>query len=350
MDLITPTSVFEFDHSSAVDFFRSLDQPAYRADQLWKGIYQHYWHSPDDFSTFPVKLREILDQILLFSSLAEEKTIHSTDGQTEKKLYRLVDDLAIETVLMRYQGRNTACISSQVGCGMGCEFCATGSMGFVRNLTKGEIVEQVVRVAKQLAGENQELTNVVFMGMGEPFHNFDAVMAAIGILNDPKGMNYGARRFTISTVGLVPEIYQFTEENSQVNLAVSLHAAEDTLRSSLMAINRRYPLAELMTACKHYTKTTRRRITFEWALIAGVNDSVDQAKKLVDLIGGMLAHVNIIPLNPIAQYAGEPAADQQVQLFQQVLTKAHISCTIRLRRGIDIQAGCGQLASEAEAR
>jgi 23S rRNA (adenine2503-C2)-methyltransferase len=229
-------------------------------------------------------------------------------------------------------------------------------MGFQLNLSGGEIIEQVLFYARQLRKQDDQVTNIVLMGMGEPFHNYEATFQAIDRLNHSDGYNFGARRFTISTVGLVPAIRRFTKERRQVNLAVSLHAADDELRSSLMPINRKYPLDMLMDACEEYIALTNRRITFEWALIRGVNDSLDQAQKLASRLkpflrsGAALCHVNVIPLNPTHQYAGQATTRQQALAFQAELERASIPCTIRLRRGIDIQAGCGQLAIEMKEK
>ena len=228
---------------------------------------------------------------------------------------------------------------------MGCVFCATGQMGFRRNLTSGEIIEQVLVYARQLKENGDKVSNVVLMGMGEPFHNYDATLNAIDRLNHPEGFNLGARRFTISAVGLVPQIRRFTQEQRQVNLAVSLHAADDELRSSMLPINRKYPLSELMEACREYVQHTHRRITFEWALIRDVNDSPEQAHHLATLAGGILCHVNLIPLNPTRRYSGQGTTRERASAFKAALESHGIPCTIRLRRGIDIQAGCGQLAA-----
>ena len=221
-------------------------------------------------------------------------------------------------------------------------------MGFVRNLSVGEIIEQVLHFARLIKADEQQLTNIVIMGMGEPFHNYDATMQAIDRLNDPEGFNFGARRFTISTIGLVPMIERFTQERRQVNLAVSLHAASNELRQQLLPINHRYPLESLIPACCQYVEVTRRRVTFEWALIEGVNDGQDQAQALADLVTGLTCHVNLIPLNPTRGYAGRGATLAQVQAFRTALTDRCVPCTIRARRGIDIQAGCGQLATESQ--
>ncbi len=339
--------MFDLDFAELSEVILDWNEPAYRAQQIWQGIYQKYWINSLEFTTLPLALRNKLDRHFVFGTLNPEKELQSNDGLTKKILYRLHDKSAIETVLMGYADRNTVCISSQVGCGMGCNFCATGNMGFIRNLSRGEIVEQVIKTAADLGQNGKSLTNVVFMGMGEPFNNYQPVIDAVQILNDPKGLGMGKRRFTISTVGLVPGIKRFTEENTQINLAISLHAADDVLRSSIVPINHKYPILELMAACRQYIQKTNRRITFEWALIDGVNDTTDQARKLSKLVEGMLAHVNLIQLNPVAHYGGKPAKDDQARKFQKILADAGIACTIRLRRGIDIQAGCGQLAIES---
>jgi 23S rRNA (adenine2503-C2)-methyltransferase len=221
-------------------------------------------------------------------------------------------------------------------------------MGFARNLSSGEIVEQVLFFARELAAIGQVVTNIVLMGMGEPFHNYDSVLEAIRRLNDPLGFNLGARRFTISTVGIVPMIKRFADEKNQVNLAISLHAATDEQRSSLLPVNRKYPIKELLDACRYYVETTHRRITFEWALIQEVNDFEQDARELAALVKGLLCHVNIIPLNPTNKFTGKSTTHERALAFQAVLVKNGIPCTIRLRRGLDINAGCGQLASTVQ--
>jgi 23S rRNA (adenine2503-C2)-methyltransferase len=220
-------------------------------------------------------------------------------------------------------------------------------MGFRRNLSSGEIVEQVLYFARQLKTDGERVTNIVLMGMGEPFHNYDATMAAIDRLGDPQGFNMGARRFTISTVGLIPAIRRFTEEKRQVGLAISLHSTQDDHRSSMLPINKRYPIKDLLQACREYVSITGRRLTFEWALIQDVNDSPEEAKRLATLLRELNCHVNVIPLNPTKGYSGERSTRERVAAFRDVLVNAGISCTVRVRRGIDIQAGCGQLAEHA---
>lgn len=337
---------FDLDYSDIEQILIGWGEPRFRVDQVWRGLYHELKENPALLSNLPKNLAEKLNSEFSFQNLISEQSQISTDGQTKKILFRLKDNLPIETVLMRYKKRRTLCISSQSGCALGCVFCATGQMGLKRNLSSGEIVEQVLHFERFLKASEGGLTNIVVMGMGEPFHNYENTITAIKRLNHPKGLNLGARRFTVSTVGLIPQILRFTEENLQVNLAVSLHAADNDLRDSILPINRRYPIENLIEACREYTQQTHRRITFEWALILDVNDSVEQAVKLADLLRGLNCHVNIIPLNPISGYSGEATTMKRAQRFRSELESQGIPCSIRVRRGIDIQAGCGQLASE----
>jgi 23S rRNA (adenine2503-C2)-methyltransferase len=359
------SNIYDLSFENLSALLKSWGEPDYRVRQLWEGLYHQFWSTPAEFSSLSKYLRQKFedylspldigaDPRLSFTKLRVVRTLTSTDGETIKTLFSLADDRQVEAVLMRYAKRRTLCISTQAGCAMGCVFCATGQMGFKSQLTSGEIVEQVLFYARQLASENEQVTNIVVMGMGEPFHNYDSTLSAIRRLNDPHGYNLGARRFTISTVGLVPGIRRFTSEHSQINLAISLHAADDILRSQLLPINKKYPLDELFSACLEYVQITHRRLSFEWALIQGVNDSVEQAHSLVQRLriffsgGSILCHVNVIPLNPTQKYSGQASTHLRALAFQKVLEQAGIPCTIRLRRGIEIQAGCGQLASSSQ--
>jgi len=320
-------------------------EPPYRARQVWGWLYRRPAASPEEMTDLPAALRRRLSRELGFGRLEKVLELHSSDGETEKVLFGLPDNRQVEAVLMRYQRRRTICISTQAGCAMGCVFCATGQMGFQRHLRVGEIVEQVLYFARQLSHRGERLTNIVVMGMGEPFHNYDATMEAMDRLTDPDGFNFGARRITVSTVGLVPMIERFAREQRQVNLAVSLHAATDELRSEMLPINRKYPLAALMEACRSYQRETHRRLTFEWALIEDVNDTAEQARGLLRLTRGLDSHVNVIPLNPTRKYAGAASTRERARAFKEILEAGGIPCTIRVRRGIDINAGCGQLAN-----
>jgi 23S rRNA (adenine2503-C2)-methyltransferase len=337
--------IYDLSYSEIEQIVTSWGEPKYRAQQIWNGIYRNLWTKPDDFTVLPKNLKQKVFELYSFRSLTPERTMRSSNRETQKNLFYLPDKSPIETVLMTYKNRNTICVSTQSGCAMGCVFCATGQMGFNRNLSSGQIVEQVLYCARELSGHGKRVTNVVLMGMGEPFHNYENVMAAINQLHNPDGMNLGARRFTISTVGLVPGIRRFTKENSQINLAISLHAADDETRSSIMPVNKKYPVDELISALRDYTRETRRRVTIEWALINKVNDTPEQAKKLAELLKGIISHVNLIPLNPTQEYNMQATPRKQVEAFKAILDKHNITCTIRLRRGIDILAGCGQLAS-----
>ena len=342
--------IYDVDLSELTDLLKDWNEPAYRAKQIWQGLYQHFYHSPDQFTSLPKSLRERLVSLFV-SPITPKVYLDSSDGQTRKTLFELRDGQVIEAVLMRYdpdtftgRGRRTLCISTQAGCAMGCVFCATGQMGFKRHLSSGEIIAQVMYYARMLQQENEVVTNIVLMGMGEPFHNYDNTMAAIDRLNDPEGYNFGARRFTISTVGLVPMIRRFADEKRQVNLAISLHAADDESRVSMLPINKKYKIEDVLEACRYYVSQTGRRVTFEWALIYGVNDTPEVARQLAARLKDLLCHVNAIPLNPTAGYKGRATDRQRAVLFKETLEQAGIPCTIRMKRGIDIQAGCGQLA------
>ena len=354
--------IYDLDLPKIMSLLSDWNEPAYRAKQIWQGLYQHLYDSPEQFTNLPKSLREKLAKSTTFSPFKLKTYLDSSDGFTRKTLFELPDKNLIEAVLMRYgdpadnpqitgspNGRGaknlrTLCISTQAGCAMGCVFCATGQMGFKRHLSSGEIIAQVMYYARMLKEENQVVTNIVLMGMGEPFHNYDNTMAAIDRLNDPDGYNFGARRFTISTVGLVPQIKRFADEKRQVNLAISLHAADDESRVSMLPINKKYKIDEVISACRYYVAQTHRRITFECALINGVNDTPEVAQKLAARLKGLLCHVNAIPLNPTMGYSGQATSRERAAAFKESLEQAGIPCTIRMRRGIDIQAGCGQLA------
>ena len=356
--------IYDLDLNSISTMMTSWNEPAYRARQIWQGLYQHYYPSPSEFPNLPKPLREKLATELNFACIEPVRQLDSSDKHTRKTLFKLQDGNFIEAVLMRYDDssplnpspngrgdrgdakhRRTLCISTQAGCAMGCVFCATGQMGFKRNLSSGEIVAQVMFYARLLQQEGSNVTNIVLMGMGEPFHNYDNTMTAIDRLNDPDGYNFGARRFTISTVGLVPQIKRFADEKRQVNLAISLHAADDNLRQSMLPVNKKYNIDEVLEACRYYVDQTGRRITFEWALINGINDTPEIANKLAARLKGMLCHVNAIPLNPTHGYNAQATTRERAKRFKELLEQAGIPCTIRMRRGTDIQAGCGQLAS-----
>lgn len=332
------------------DELKKLSQPAFRAKQILEGIYKHHYADFSAFGNIPNSLKTEMETNFLIDPIVSSESVESRDKKTIKYLFEVQQGNRIETVLMKYSDRKTVCVSTQVGCPMGCVFCATGQMGFTRNLSAGEILGQILFVMRTLEADGEKLSNIVYMGMGEPFLNYPAVMRSIATLTDPDLFNFGARRITISTVGILPKMKEFTELDSQVNLAVSLHAPENELRSQLVPANRMNPLKSLIAACKEYTDKTRRRITFEYALIDGVNDSENQAKQLISLIKGMLCHVNLIALNPSKEYPMPGSSQERVNAFAKILTDYGIPCSIRMRRGIEISAGCGQLAQTQQSK
>jgi len=325
--------------------------------RLWSYLYLELVDSFDAMLDLPAKVRARLAAESSIGLLPTALETESSDGFTHKYLLALQDGERIETVLMRFTGRVTACISSQVGCAMGCVFCATGQMGYTRHLTPAEIVAQVVHVARTLRPKLlpaqstpigyivPRLRNVVLMGMGEPLHNYEAVMHAIEILRDPNGLALAAERITLSTVGVVPGILRLAREKRKLSLAVSLHAATQAERAALVPAAKKWPLDELMAACRTYSQDTGRRIFYEWTLIEGKNDSVEHARAVGRLLAGLPAQVNLIPLNPTAGYTGHGSRSEAAKKFQRVLAdEFQIPSTVRQRRGIDIAAGCGQLA------
>ena len=337
-------NLYSLSLESLKTLMKEWGEPAYRAKQIHEWLYDHRVRDIDAMTNLPSALRERLQQETQLGTLTLVTEQRSGDG-TIKRLHRLPDGQLIEAVLMPYDDdRRTACISTQAGCAMGCVFCATGQMGFARHLSADEIFEQALAFAQELADEGERLSNVVFMGMGEPFHNYDESLKAVHRLMDDLGI--GARHITISTVGLVPQIRRFAEEDLQVKLAISLHSADDSERSALLPVNKRWGIEELIDACRYYVDQTGRRITFEWALINGETDSPQQAHALGNLLRGMNCHVNAIPLNPTTGYGGAPSDLDAADKFQRILDSYGVSMTVRVRRGIDIDAGCGQLKSK----
>ena len=335
--------LYALDKSELTELLSSWGEPTFRARQVWDWLYTHRVEDVADMTNLPRRLRERLQAESRLGTL-EISTEQTAGDGTIKRLYALGDRQLVESVLMPYSdGRRTACISSQAGCAMGCVFCATGQMGFARHLTSTEILEQALRFARELHAQGERLSNVVLMGMGEPFHNYDAGLVAIRRLMSDLGI--GARHITVSTVGLVPQIRRFTTEGLQVTLAISLHATQDATRSALIPINRRWPLSELIAACHEYVDATRRRVTFAWALISGRTDTPQQAHELGQLLRGLRCHVNLIPLNPTSGYDGAPTTADSAGEFVEILERHGIPATLRVRRGIDIDAGCGQLRS-----
>ena len=319
-------------------------EPNYRLDQLWQGLYEQRG-TPAELTNIPKTLRTRLSEELPLALTPVAESI-SDDGQTVKWLWSLADGARIETVLMHYPERSTVCVSTQAGCAMACGFCATGQAGFERNLTVGEIVEQVVRAARIATdgSPSRRVSNIVFMGMGEPLANVDRVLGAVGRIHGDLGLS--ARHLTISTVGIVPGIRRLATEPLPVNLAVSLHAANDTLRDELVPINRRYPLSELYSACEDYLTVKNRRISFEWAMIDGVNDRDTDARELAAAARALRAHINLIPLNATPGWPTRGTPPDRVAAFRDSLESMGANATVRANRGNEIDAACGQLRAE----
>src|SRR4051794_35073113 len=329
-----------------------VGEKPYRADQISRHYFTRLSNAPTEMTDLPSAIRDRLAGALLPELLAEQQALTCDEGATRKTVWRLFDGALVESVLMRYPDRTTVCVSSQAGCGMACPFCATGQAGLTRNLSTAEIVDQVVAAARyaasgQLAGGASRLSNVVFMGMGEPLANYNAVLGAVRRLTDssPAGLGLAQRHVTVSTVGLVPAMRRLVEEKLQVTLAVSLHAPDDELRDTLVPVNTRWPLAEVMDAAWSYAETTGRRVSIEYALIRDINDQPERARLLAELLRGRLAHVNLIPLNPTPGSQWTASRRESEREFVRILRAAGVSTTVRDTRGREIEAACGQLAA-----
>ena len=317
----------------------ALGEKKYRTEQIFKWLYVDKVKEFDEMTNLSIELREKLKEEYTMCNFKILKKQEASDG-TKKYLFDVLDGNAIESVLMEYHHGKTICVSSQIGCKMGCKFCASTGIKFIRSLTCGEIVEQILAVEQDIG---DKISNIVFMGIGEPFDNYDNVMKAIKIINNQKGLNIGARHISISTSGLVPMIYRFADEELQCTLSISLHATNDAKRSSMMPINNRYNIEELMEACKYYINKTNKRISFEYALAKDNNDNLDDAKELVKLLKGMLCHVNLIPINKIENGDYVKSTNENIIRFRDYLNKNGIVATIRRELGSDIDAACGQL-------
>jgi 23S rRNA (adenine2503-C2)-methyltransferase len=350
-------NLYDLSAEGIADLLRTWGEPAYRARQLYEQLYRHRVGSFAEMTNLSKALRQRLETECRLGDLEERKLLIGDDGMTRKALWALPDGAPVETVLMIYPDRATVCISSQSGCPMQCVFCATGKLGFLHDLTSGQIIEQVMwaeRTLRQVQGQVPghpltKLTNIVYMGMGEPFNNYDHFWTSVERLHDPAGYDMGARNFTVSTVGLIPGILRLADAPLPINLAISLHAADDALRSDMMPVNKRYPIADLIDATRTYTTKTRRRVSFEYVLLKEKNDTPEQAATLAALLrppnqAPLLCHVNLIPWNPVPGTPLGRSDRQRVTAFQRVLQDAGIPCTVRVERGMDIAAACGQLA------
>lgn len=332
-------NIKDYDLEDLKKELENIGEKKFRAEQIFKWLYVEKVKEFDEMTNLSLELREKLKNeydICNFKILRKQE---SSDG-TKKYLFDVLDGNAIESVLMEYHHGRTICVSSQIGCKMGCKFCASTGLKFARNLTAGEIVEQILAVEQDTG---YKISNVVFMGIGEPFDNYDNVMQAIKIINNQKGLSIGARHISISTSGLVPMIYKFADEELQCTLSISLHATNDEKRSEMMPINNRYNIKELMEACRYYIEKTNKRISFEYALAKDNNDNLDDAKELVKLLKGMLCHVNLIPINKIENGKYTKSSNENIIRFRDYLNEKGITATIRRELGSDIDAACGQL-------
>jgi 23S rRNA (adenine2503-C2)-methyltransferase len=345
-----PQTFYDLNLDELTEYLREHGYPAYRARQLYHWAYQQLAASYDEMTVLPKALRSELADTLPLTHLEPVRELEADCGDTLKLLFRTHEGNHIETVLMFYPDRVTVCVSCQIGCAVGCSFCATGMSGLTRNLTASEMVGQVVAAARRARAFDRQLTNIVMMGMGEPFQNYESTMRMARILNDPEGMKFGARRITVSTSGLVPFIDKLADDPLQVKLAVSLHAPNNHLRDTLVPLNRRWPVQDLVDACRRYVEKTGRRVSFEYCLINDVNDSDTVANQLATLLRGLLCHVNVIPLNPTpAEPSYERPSEERIERFAKILNDRGIPTSVRYSRGVDIAAACGQLRVEHEA-
>ena len=332
-------NIKDYDLSDLKEEMISIGEKGFRAEQIFKWLYVDKVKDFDEMTNLSLELREKLKENYTICNFKILKKLESKDG-TKKYLFDVLDENAIESVLMEYHHGKTICVSSQIGCKMGCKFCASTGIPFIRNLTPGEIVEQILAVEQDI---QDKISNIVFMGIGEPLDNYDNVIKAIRILNNPKGLNIGARHISISTSGLVPRIYDLAKENIQCTLSVSLHATNDAKRSAMMPVNNSYHIRELMQACKDYISMTNKRISFEYALAKDNNDNLQDAQELVNLLRGMLCHVNLIPINKIENGKFTKSSNENIIKFRDYLNDHGIVATIRRELGSDIDAACGQL-------
>lgn len=327
-------------------FLASHGEPQYRATQIYHWLYRQQVQDVAEMTNLSQSLRELLRTETSLTTLREvTRQVSSRDG-TIKFLFELSDGATIETVIMRHDYGNSVCVSTQVGCKMGCKFCASTLGGLIRHLSAGEIMEQLMACERLLASEGQRVSSVVLMGSGEPLENYDASMAFVDIITDPEGLKIGQRHITVSTVGLVPAIYKLADEKRGITLAISLHATNDEMRSKMMPINKAYDIARLLEACHYYYKQTGRRLTFEYALINGHNDGIRDARELAALLSKLPCHVNLIPVNYVPERNLTRTPDQQIRSFVDTLQNLGINATVRREMGSDIAAACGQLRAE----
>ena len=338
-------SIFSLDIDDWKTWLIEQKQPQFRATQIFDWLYKKRVQSIDEMRNLPKDLKQKLAEAFDFTTLIERKKQVASD-KTTKILYELADGHLIETVLMYHKYGCSVCVTTQVGCRIGCTFCASGIDGLKRNLEAGEIVAQIIKIQQFLDATDERVSHVVVMGIGEPFENYEQLSKFIHLINHDKGLNIGARHITVSTSGLVPKIYDFSQDHPQVSFAISLHAPTNELRTQLMPINRAYPIEKLMKAAKDYTKKTNRRITFEYGLIKNVNDTSECAEQLAVLIGRIHCHVNLIPVNYVPERGFDQTPVEHIEQFERILKKCGINVTVRRELGSDIDAACGQLRAK----
>ncbi|MEO3111242.1 23S rRNA (adenine(2503)-C(2))-methyltransferase RlmN [Turicibacter sanguinis] len=341
-------SIYSLDIQDWQNWLQEQKQPKFRANQIFDWLFKKRVTSIDEMSNLPKDLKGLMQESFDVTTLKERKKQVASDGTT-KFLFELSDGDLIETVLMRQKYGCSVCVTTQVGCRIGCKFCASTLSGLKRNLQAGEIVAQVLRVQQYLDESQERVSHIVVMGIGEPFENYENLTKFIEIINSEKGLNIGSRHITVSTSGIVPKIYNFADQHPQVSFAVSLHAPTDELRTQLMPINRAYPLEKLMEAVKYYIKQTNRRITFEYGLIKNVNDTVECANQLADLVGRLNCHINLIPVNYVPERGFDRTPIEHIEKFEQTLKKRGVNVTVRRELGSDIDAACGQLRAKEGA-
>ena len=336
-------NILDFDYSTLEEKVLQLNEPSFRASQIWEGLYKLNYSNWNDFSNLPIILRTSLSQQYKILSLNPINEIKTIDQRTTKILFQLDDGNLVESVHLVNKNRNTICISTQAGCSVGCAFCATGKNGFFRNLLVSEIVGQVLFFSHRLHAIGQRITNIVLMGMGEPFLNYNSTLQSLKRFNDPKGIAIGARKITISTIGIIEKIIKFAGELRQFKLAISLHASDDKIREELIPIAKKYPIKEILKSANYYILKTNRRITYEYVLIDKINSNREQAQTLAELLKKQNCHVNLIAVNPNSHFEGKPPSVRSINIFSNTLLRNGISTTIRNRQGSKIKAGCGQL-------
>lgn len=345
MEMEQKKSIYSLEFSELKDWLKEIGEKPFRATQIFEWLYKKRVTSFEEMSNLSKELRERLANEFQLTTLKLVTKQTSSDG-TVKFLFELSDGYSIETVIMRHNYGNSVCVTTQVGCRIGCTFCASTLGGLKRNLQSGEIVAQVLEAQRAMDEDGERVSSVVVMGIGEPFDNYDALMRFLKTINHEKGLNIGARHITVSTSGIVPYIYKFADENMQINFAISLHAPTTEIRGKLMPINRAYPLEKLMEAVRYYIEKTNRRVTFEYGLFGGVNDQDEHAEQLADLIKGLKCHVNLIPVNDVLERDYVRTPKEQIKRFEQILQKRGVNVTIRREQGHDIDAACGQLRAK----